>query len=140
MQMAFSVIIPIFNAETTLRRCLDSLADQSFDDYELLLINDGSTDGTPAILDGYAAQYPDRIRRVRHEGRFGNARDHFFWLIKFERKRIFGLWPFIHYLRHIFKKFFHCKYPSLSFYSHHTGYHRKIQYIFCFSIDIFCFL
>ena len=47
--MKYSVIIPVYNAARTLRRCLDSLVDQSFDDYELLLINDGSTDGSDAI-------------------------------------------------------------------------------------------
>ena len=50
--------------------------------WHLTVSDDGSTDGTPAILDGYAARYPDRVRRVRHEGRFGNARDHFFWLMR----------------------------------------------------------
>ena len=44
--MKFSVIIPIYNAEKTLARCLDSILRQPFSDYELLLINDGSGDGS----------------------------------------------------------------------------------------------
>ena len=55
--MKFSIIIPIYNAEATLRRCLDSLLGQQFSDYELLLINDGSTDDSDAICREYADTY-----------------------------------------------------------------------------------
>ena len=55
--MQYSVIIPVYNAERTLRRCLDSLVGQQFSDYELLLINDGSTDGSDAICREYANTY-----------------------------------------------------------------------------------
>lgn len=48
--MKFSVIIPAFNAELYLRRCVDSVIDQSFDDLEIIVINDGSTDKTLEIL------------------------------------------------------------------------------------------
>ena len=47
--MKYSVIIPIYNAEKTLARCLDSILRQQFSDYELLLINEGSTDDSDAI-------------------------------------------------------------------------------------------
>lgn len=75
MQMAYSVIIPIFNAETTLRRCLDSLVDQSFDDYELLLINDGSTDGSDAICREYANVYPCIRYFAKENGGISSARN-----------------------------------------------------------------
>lgn len=55
--MRYSVIIPVYNAEGTLRRCLDSLVGQQFSNYELLLINDGSTDGSDAICREYASTY-----------------------------------------------------------------------------------
>ena len=55
--MQYSVIIPVYNAKETLRRCLDSLVGQQFSDYELLLINDGSTDGSDAICREYANTY-----------------------------------------------------------------------------------
>ena len=74
MQMDYSVIIPIFNAETTLRRCLDSLVDQSFDDYELLLINDGSTDGSDAICREYANVYPCIRYFAKENGGVSSAR------------------------------------------------------------------
>lgn len=56
--MRYSVIIPVYNAEGTLRRCLDSLVGQQFSNYELLLINDGSTDGSDAICREYVNTYP----------------------------------------------------------------------------------
>ena len=55
--MRYSVIIPVYNAKETLRRCLDSLVGQQFSNYELLLINDGSTDGSDAICREYASTY-----------------------------------------------------------------------------------
>ena len=50
-----SVIIPVFNAEKYLRECLDSVANQTYNDLEILLIDDGSKDSSPQICDGYAA-------------------------------------------------------------------------------------
>ena len=44
-----TLIIPIYNAERYLRRCLDSVAAQTFTDMEVLLMNDGSTDGSLSI-------------------------------------------------------------------------------------------
>ena len=61
MPMKYSIIIPIYNAAKTLRRCLDSLVLQGFSDYELLLINDGSTDGSQEICNHYAAKYPNVV-------------------------------------------------------------------------------
>lgn len=54
---AISVIVPIYNAETTLSRCLDSLIDQTFRDYELILVNDGSTDQSIHICHQYASTH-----------------------------------------------------------------------------------
>ena len=45
-----SVIIPVYNAETWLPRCLDSVINQSFRDIEILCVNDGSTDHSAQIL------------------------------------------------------------------------------------------
>lgn len=56
-----SVIVPVYNAERWLRRCVDSILAQTFTDFELLLIDDGSTDGSGAIIDAYAAADP-RVR------------------------------------------------------------------------------
>ena len=50
-----TVIIPVYNAESTLRRCLDSILAQTFTDFECLLINDGSKDRSGEICDEYAS-------------------------------------------------------------------------------------
>lgn len=55
MNPIISIIVPVYNAEETLNRCVDSILNQSFQDWELLLINDGSTDRTGEICDEYAA-------------------------------------------------------------------------------------
>lgn len=52
---AVSVVIPVYNVEATLPRCLDSLLAQTFTDWEAVCINDGSPDGSAAILEKYAA-------------------------------------------------------------------------------------
>lgn len=51
-----SVIVPVYNAEKTLRQCVDSILGQDYRDFELLLIDDGSKDNSPAICDEYAAK------------------------------------------------------------------------------------
>lgn len=49
-----SIIVPVYNTEKYLRRCIDSVLAQTFTDFELLLIDDGSTDFSPSICDEYA--------------------------------------------------------------------------------------
>ena len=44
--MKLSIIIPVYNAEKTLGRCLDSILSQTYEDFEVLLVDDGSTDGS----------------------------------------------------------------------------------------------
>ena len=56
--MKYSIIVPVYNAEKTLHRCLDSVVKQPFTDYELLLINDGSSDRSSAICRAYMQKYP----------------------------------------------------------------------------------
>lgn len=52
--MKFSVIVPVFNAEKTIRCCVDSILNQTFQDFELILINDGSVDSSLQIIEEYA--------------------------------------------------------------------------------------
>lgn len=52
----FSVIIPVYNVEKFIHRCVDSVLAQTFSDFELILVDDGSTDHSGAICDGYARQ------------------------------------------------------------------------------------
>ena len=70
-----SVIVPVYNSESTLRRCVDSVLAQSFTDFECLLINDGSKDRSGAICDEYAAS-DSRIRVFHKEnGGVSSARN-----------------------------------------------------------------
>ncbi len=55
-----SIIIPIYNAEKALNRCIDSVLKQNYKDFELILMDDGSKDTSPQICDEYAAQ-DDRV-------------------------------------------------------------------------------
>lgn len=64
-----SVIVPVYNAEKTLRRCIDSILVQSYTDFELLLVDDGSTDSGGAICDEYAEK--DTRVRVFHKSNGG---------------------------------------------------------------------
>lgn len=72
-----SVIVPVYNTADYLAECLDSIAEQSFDNYEIILVNDGSTDRSQTIIDDYARRYPDRIRAFSiPNGGLGNARNY----------------------------------------------------------------
>lgn len=61
-----SVVIPIYNAEKFLRRCLDSIRKQSDTDFEVLLIDDGSTDASASICQNYS-QNDNRFRYIRKQ-------------------------------------------------------------------------
>lgn len=72
---AISVIVPVYNAEKYLNRCIDSILGQTFTDFELLLINDGSKDNSGAICDEYA-QKDTRVRVFHKEnGGVSSARN-----------------------------------------------------------------
>lgn len=66
MPPAISVIVPVYNVEGYLGRCLDSILGQSFRDFELILVDDGSTDGSPALCDEYRRR-DSRVRVIHRE-------------------------------------------------------------------------
>lgn len=74
--MKLSIIVPVYNADKYLEKCLDSLVNQTMDDYEVILVNDGSKDSSQSIIDSYVNQYPELIRTVTVEnGGQGRARN-----------------------------------------------------------------
>jgi len=64
--MFFSVIVPIYKVEKYLKRCVDTILSQTFSDFELILVDDGSPDGCPGICDAYAEK-DSRIRVIHKE-------------------------------------------------------------------------
>lgn len=62
-----SVIVPVYNAEKYLSRCLNSLLNQGMSEYEIICVNDGSTDGSSEILRKFKAEHPSAIRVVEQE-------------------------------------------------------------------------
>ena len=67
--MLFSVIVPVYNTERYVSECLDSVLGQTFQDFELVVVNDGSTDGSPAICQRLATEHPDKVRYVSQSNR-----------------------------------------------------------------------
>ena len=64
-----SVIIPIYNAERYLRRCVESVLDSAYPEFELILVDDGSTDGCPSICRDFAERdCRVRVFRQEHQG------------------------------------------------------------------------
>ena len=55
-QPALSVIVPVYNGERYLRQCLNSICEQTLSDFEVLIVDDGSTDSTREIAEEYAAR------------------------------------------------------------------------------------
>ena len=63
-QPKISIVVPVYNTEAYLPACVESLRRQTHDDLELIFVDDGSTDGSAAILDAYAKKDP-RVRVIR---------------------------------------------------------------------------
>ena len=71
-----SVIVPIYNVEKYLPKCLDSLINQTLDDIEIILVNDGSTDNSGNIAKEYKAKYNDKFIYLEKEnGGLSDARN-----------------------------------------------------------------
>ena len=71
-----SIIIPVYNVEKYMRKCVESLIHQDFKNYEVILVDDGSTDGSAVICDEYVAKFPisnfqSPIIRVIHQPNAG---------------------------------------------------------------------
>lgn len=71
-----SIIIPVYNVKKYLPKCIESALNQDFENYEIILIDDGSTDGSDKIVDEYAEQYPNIVVAIHQENKgLGGARN-----------------------------------------------------------------
>ena len=66
----YSVIIPVYNSEKYLNDCIQSIVNQTFEDFEIVLVDDESTDSSPQICDAWASRYPSQVR-VIHQSNTG---------------------------------------------------------------------
>lgn len=67
--MLFSIVVPIYNVEKYLAECIESVLKQSYKDFELILVDDGSPDGCPSICDKYASlDFRIRVIHKKNEG------------------------------------------------------------------------
>ena len=57
MKPLLTVVIPVYNVEKYLKRCIESILIQEWKNYDILLVDDGSTDNSPQICDDYAKAY-----------------------------------------------------------------------------------
>lgn len=72
-----SVIVPFYNVEGYIGRCLDSLVKQTLDDIEIILVNDGSKDRSKIVVDKYLKEYPEKIVYLEKEnGGLSDARNY----------------------------------------------------------------
>ncbi len=61
-----SIIVPVYNGEKKLHKCINSIIAQTFKDWELILVNDGSKDNSGEICDSYS-QKDSRIKELEHQ-------------------------------------------------------------------------
>lgn len=72
-EVKISVIVPIYNSEKYLIKCLDSIINQSYSNLEIILVNDGSTDSSGKIIDNYAAKDQRIVTIHKENGGIGSA-------------------------------------------------------------------
>ncbi|MBQ6381037.1 MAG: glycosyltransferase family 2 protein [Clostridia bacterium] len=76
------ILMTTYNGELFLKEQFESILAQTYRNWHLTVSDDGSTDGTNAMIDAYERVYPDKIRRVRYPERFGSPKAHFLRLCR----------------------------------------------------------
>lgn len=72
-----SVVVPVYNIEDCIDKCLNSLVNQDFDDYEIVVVNDGSTDNSQSVVDEYVKKYPSKVKAYKKKnGGLSDARNY----------------------------------------------------------------
>ncbi len=73
MAYSFSVVIPLYNGERFIDRCFNSLVVQTIDDFEVVIVNDGSTDGSREIVGAWRDRFGDRLVYIEQENAGASA-------------------------------------------------------------------
>lgn len=71
-----SVIVPVYNVEEYLPKCLDTLVNQTLQDIEIIVVNDGATDNSAAVIDSFVSKYPNIIKITKENGGLSDARNY----------------------------------------------------------------
>ena len=74
--MRISIVVPVYNIEKWLPQCVESILAQSYQDYELILVDDGATDQSGILCDAYAQQYSNVIALHKENGGLSDARNY----------------------------------------------------------------
>ncbi len=74
--MKLSVVVPVYNVEKYLGKCLDSLVNQTYEDLEIIVVNDGTKDNSQSIIDKYTNSYPNKVKSfIKVNGGLADARN-----------------------------------------------------------------
>lgn len=77
MKIKVSVIVPVYNVEKFIDKCLNSLVNQTLKEIEIIVVNDGTKDNSQKIIDKYVKKYPDKIKSyIKENGGQGSARNY----------------------------------------------------------------
>ena len=77
MKIKVSVIVPVYNVEKFIDKCLNSLVNQTLKEIEIIVVNDGSPDNSQKIIDKYVKKYPDKVKSfIKENGGQGSARNY----------------------------------------------------------------
>lgn len=72
-----SIIIPVYGVEKYISKCLESLVNQTLNDIEIIVVNDGTKDNSQKIIDKYVKKYPDKVKSfIKENGGQGSARNY----------------------------------------------------------------
>lgn len=64
-----TIIIPVYNSEKYIGKCLDSILNQTYTNFEILVVNDGSKDNSQKVIEEYQNKYPDKIIAINQENK-----------------------------------------------------------------------
>jgi len=75
--MKVSIIVPVYNVEKYLEKCLDSIVNQTLKDIEIIVVNDGTKDNSQEIIDKYVKKYPKKVKGyIKENGGLSSARNY----------------------------------------------------------------